>query len=77
MKLYYRKLQYKAKWKGCDEDLTWYVASSFNHSLLALQKFYDAYSSLLGPLKNLDYWLQCTEQEISPEVRSDDGKPIG
>ena len=40
---YYGRVQYRAKWKGFDQDLTWYYASDFEHSPDLLKAFHDKY----------------------------------
>ena len=36
----YRKIQYKVKWKGIDEDLTWYDANGFENAEELVEDFY-------------------------------------
>ena len=50
-----KKLQYRVKWKGWDDDLEFYPASSLRNSPLALQAFHQKNPTKPGPLANLDY----------------------
>ena len=47
----YKKLQYRAKWKGyrAEHDREWYPAESFNNAELAVQQFHERYPRKSGP----------------------------
>ena len=47
----YKKLQYKAKWKGytAEHDQEWYTADNFNNAELAVQQFHERYPRKPGP----------------------------
>lgn len=47
--LRYRKLQYRVKWTGDDEDLNWYPARDFKNSPVKVQIFYAANTKARGP----------------------------
>lgn len=47
--LRYRKLQYRVKWTGDDEDLNWYPARDFKNSPVKVQIFYAANTKAQGP----------------------------
>ena len=47
----YKKLQYRAKWKGytAEHDQEWYPAHNFNNAELAVQQFHERYPQKPGP----------------------------
>ena len=47
-RLYYRKLQYKARWTGANDD-NWYAATSFKNAPLKLVDFHNRYPNKPGP----------------------------
>lgn len=77
-RLYYRKLQYRIKWTGFDEDRTWYPASDFIGSPHRLRTFHMDYPQRPGPPKRLEEWLRAWENgEDSVEEHPDDEYPQG
>ena len=44
---------------GHDVDVDKYLPKDLNYMLITLRAFYNEYLTKLGPLKNLDYWLEC------------------
>ena len=77
VKLTQGKLRYKIKWKGWDDDPDYYPASTLSNSPLALQRFYDtAYNGSIGRPRNLQYWLECAQQDVFPDTRDDDDLPV-
>ena len=76
VKLVRKKLKYRAKWKGWDDDPEWYPASMFSNSPLAIQQFYTSNPDRPGPPKNLQYWLDCAKNDQFPEPRDDDDREL-
>jgi hypothetical protein len=75
VKLTRGKLSYKIKWKGWDDDPEYYPASALSNSPLALQRFYEtAYTGPIRRPKNLQYWLDCAQNDVFPETRKDDSQ---
>lgn len=58
-----RKLQYRAKWKGYDDDPEWYNADHFKHSPHLIKRFHEEYPDMPGPPRNLDAWIRAWEEE--------------
>ena len=58
-----RKLQYRAKWKGYDDDPEWYDAQLFEHSPHLIRKFHEEYFDLPGPPRELDAWIRAWEED--------------
>ena len=54
-----KTLQYRAKWLGYEEDLTWYDASNFKNSPHRLRDFHAANPSEPGPPCRLVDWIDC------------------
>ena len=75
-RLVYGLLRYKVKWQGLDDDPVEYSLKDLRHAPFALRTFYEKYPRRLGPLKNLQYWIRCTEDDVQPESRPDDNKPV-
>ncbi len=69
-----KRLQYRAKWTGHDEDPKWYDAANFKGSPHRIRDFHHQYPDRPGPPKNLNYWLRCWEEDEEAEDRSDDNK---
>lgn len=63
--LRYRKLQYRVKWTGYDEDLNWYPARDFKNSPVKVQIFHAANPKALGPPQQLLEWLRAAEMKGS------------
>ncbi len=53
---HYRKLQYKVRWKGWDDDPQWYNAANFKGSPTLLKQFHTDYPSMAGPPVRLEQW---------------------
>jgi hypothetical protein len=58
-RVYRRKLQYRVKWLGYEDDLAWYDASNFKNSPRNLREFHTANPTRPGPPERLNVWLQC------------------
>lgn len=56
-RIYRRKLQYRVKWLGYEDDPEWYGASNFKNSPHKLRDFYTANPTRPGPLKRLGRWV--------------------
>jgi hypothetical protein len=67
-----KKLRYKVKWKGWDDDPEWYPASALTNSPIELRRFHTANPGRPGPPRNIKYWLDCAEKDLFPEPRHDD-----
>jgi hypothetical protein len=74
-RVYRRKLQYRAKWLGYDDDPTWYDASNFKKSPYKLYEFHTANPTRPGPPERLDVWSQYWEEDRDADDHSDDNKP--
>ena len=59
---------------GHDIDVDEYLPKDLNHTPIVLRAFYDEYLTKLGPLKNLDYWLECALNDTWPEKRRNDNR---
>jgi hypothetical protein len=70
-----RKLQYRVKWLGYEDDLEWYDASNFKNSPYKLRGFHMANPLRPGPPKRLGMWVQCWEEESDANDHPDDNKP--
>ncbi len=46
-----------------------YLPEDLQNALITVQDFYTNNHDLLGPLKDLVYWLECTEKDITAEPR--------
>ena len=75
VRLVYRKLKYRVKWKGFDDDPDEYFAADLRNAPLALQQFHYDYPDQPGPLSNLQYWLDCVQKDINVEDRVGDNLP--
>jgi len=67
-----KQLRYTVKWVGTDDDLDKYLSEDLVHSLIALREFHKKNPRRPSPLRNLDYWLECTERDEEPEKRDND-----
>lgn len=67
------KLQYPIQWKGCDPDLTWYLARGFKGTPYVIQNFHEVFQDQPGPPRGLTEWLEGWEagQELE-DVPDDD-----
>jgi len=70
-----KKLQYKAKWIGYDEDPEWYNAENFKGAPHKLRDFHNENPQHPGPPCRLPYWIQCWENGEEPEEFDDDNQP--
>jgi transposase InsO family protein len=71
-----KQLRYRVKWVGLDDDPDEYLPEDLNHSPRALRDFHAENPTKPGPPKNLDYWLECAERDISPEPRRNDNSAV-
>ena len=60
--VYQKKLQYRAKWVGYEDDPTWYDAEAFQHSPYLIHNLHCAYPNLPPPSTKLDQWLRECKQ---------------
>ncbi len=74
LRLYYNKLQYKAKWKGWDDDQAWYYASNFKGSPHLLKTFHETYPVLPGPPARLAEWLKAFDADEEDSEHPDDDR---
>lgn len=75
-RLRYRKLQYRAKWIGYDNDLNWYPARDFKNSPVKLQIFHTTNPEAPGPPRRLLEWLRAAEDEEFLDDHPDDDYPV-
>ena len=75
-RLVYRLLCYKIKQQGLDEDSAEYSLEDLRHAPFALRAFYKQYPRRPGPPKNLQYQIRYIEDNVQPECRPDDNKPV-
>lgn len=75
-RLRYRKLQYRAKWVGYDDDPNWYPARDFKNSPVKLQIFHAANPKASGPPRRLLEWLRAAEDEEYLNDHPDDDYPV-
>lgn len=75
-RLRYRKLQYRVKWTGYDEDLNWYPARDFKNSPVKVQIFHAANPEAPGPPRRLLEWLRAAEDEEFTDDHPEDDYPI-
>ena len=69
------KLQYQARWKGCDADPTWYPASGFKGAPYKIQNFHGVFLDQPGPPRRLTKWLEAWEAGHDLEDVPDDDLP--
>ena len=74
-RIYRRKLQYRVKWLGYEDDPAWYDASNFKNSSRKLREFHTANPTRLGPPERLEVWLRCWEEDRNAGNHSDNNKP--
>jgi hypothetical protein len=70
-----RKLQYRVKWLGYEDDPTWYDAYNFKNSPRKLREFHTANPTRPGPPKRLDVWLRCWDEDRDADDHPNDNKP--
>jgi len=69
------KLQYRAKWRGTDEDQRkWFPARDFKGAPHKVRDFHARYPDKPGPPRRLQEWLQAWEAEddFLPDIPEDD-----
>jgi hypothetical protein len=69
------KLQYQARWKGCESDPTWYPARGFKGAPYKVQNFHGVFLDQPGPAKRLLEWLEAWEAGHDLEDVPDDDLP--
>ena len=69
------KLQYQARWKGCDADSTWYSARGFKGAPYKIQNFHGVFLDQPGPPRRLTKWLEAWEAGHDLEDVPDDDLP--
>jgi len=67
-----KKLLYRVKWLGHDDDLTWYPARNFKNSPHCIRDFHAEYPNLPGPPKRLGEWLRAAEEDMFLEDHEGD-----
>ncbi len=72
---HYRKLQYKVRWKGWDDDPQWYNAANFKGSPTLLKQFHTDYPSMAGPPVRLEQWAAAFHADQEDPDHPDDNKP--
>jgi hypothetical protein len=75
VRLHYRKLQYRAKWVGNDDD-DWYPAGDFKNSPEKLLAFHTKYPELPGPPKRLNVWIEAALSDRFEPDHPDDNKSL-
>ncbi|CZT18823.1 uncharacterized protein RCC_04667 [Ramularia collo-cygni] len=70
-----KKLQYRAKWTGYNNDPVWYDASNFKNSVQKLYSFHKSNPAQPGPPKRLEDWTRCFIEDRDEEDHSDDDEP--
>ncbi|KAJ5753565.1 Retrovirus polyprotein [Penicillium nucicola] len=73
-RLHYRKLQYRIKWVGYDEDSAWYPASNSKNAPQKLIEFHDAYPDRPGPPMRLSEWTKAALEDEYLEDHENDNK---
>ncbi len=74
-RVHHRKLQYRARWKGYDEDPDYYDAEGFKGSPHLIKEFHAEYLLRPGPPIRLQEWLEAWEKDTELEEHPDDNKP--
>jgi len=69
-------LYYRVSWKGYDEDLEWYQASSFIYAPHKLKEFHLQNPEQDGPPASLPQWLQAYDSGIDNYKYLQDDKPM-
>lgn len=70
----YRKLFYKVKFTGYDEDNIWYPAEYLKNALQRLTEFHKTYSEKPGPPLRLREQIKAALDDVYEEDHEDDGK---
>jgi transposase InsO family protein len=71
-KLHYRKLRYRVKWVGTDEDITWYPAGDFKNAPQKLIDFHERYPDKPGPPVRLQEWIKAALNDEFLDDHPDD-----
>ncbi|KAI9035594.1 chromo domain-containing protein [Aspergillus affinis] len=71
-RLYYKKLQYQAKWNNADDNPTWYPASNFIGCPHLVQEYHQQYPDKPGPPRRLGAWLEAYNGEKEFEITRED-----
>jgi transposase InsO family protein len=71
-----KKLQYRAKWRGHDDDPTWYDAVNFKGAPHQLRDYHAQYPKRPGPPRNLSLWLKHWEEDEDAPDKDDDNLPV-
>ena len=69
------KLQYRAKWRGTDDDRRkWFPARNFKGAPHKIRDFHAQYPDKPGPPRRLQEWLRAWEAEddVLPDIPEDD-----
>jgi hypothetical protein len=75
-KLVNRKLHYRVKWLGHNEDLTWYPASNLKYSPRKLREYHLGNPTQEGPPKKLVDWQKAWEEGRDEYEELDDDTPL-
>jgi hypothetical protein len=71
-----RKLQYRVKWFGYNNDPKWYPAWNLKNAPISIQDFHNQYPDASGPPKRLAEWLQAAEKEGFVDDHPDNNLPV-
>jgi hypothetical protein len=74
-RLHYRKLQYRVKWTGQDDEVddTWYPARNLKNAPEKLLRFYQMHPDQPGPPKRLNIWAEAAlTDRFEPDHPDDD-----
>lgn len=69
------RLEYRVRWVGYDEDLTWYPARNFTSAPHKIKDFHDSHPDRPGPPRRLNEWIKAWEAEEELAEHPDDNKP--
>ncbi|CAI6342310.1 unnamed protein product [Periconia digitata] len=75
-RILWRKLKYRVKWVGYDDDQKWYNAANFKNSPHKLYNFHKDNPAKPGPSQRLKYWMNCWKEDRDAEDHPDDNKPV-
>ncbi len=75
VRLHYRKLQYRAKWIGNEDDHKWYPAADFKNAPEKLMAFHRRYPDLPGPPKRMQQWIEAALEDRFEPDHPDDNRP--
>ncbi|RYP84321.1 hypothetical protein DL770_005225 [Monosporascus sp. CRB-9-2] len=70
----HKKLQYQAKWKGCDPDETWYSAANFKNAPIVVERFHTEHPEAPGPPVRLQEWIRAAAADEIDENHPDNNK---